>query len=99
MNNNSVDTEGDFPELIVKPPNGSEEVHVPLVIYIGDERKIIGEARVIGNCVEAYIIPADGNDLARMVTNGIIQDVSVSFNAPPAVPVDENGHIRWLKTY
>lgn len=81
--------------LDIHPP-----VKVPLVIYIGEERRIIGEAIVVGNRVEAYITPADEPEvLCRMVENGLIQNVSVAFNAPPAIPVGENGDIRWVKNY
>jgi hypothetical protein len=75
-------------------------VKVPLTIYIGEERRIIGEAVVTGNKVEAYIVPADGDVLPRLVNDGTVQNVSVSFNEPPATPiVDDNGHIRWRKDY
>lgn len=77
-----------------------EPVRVPLVIYVGDDRRIVGDAIVKGNEIEAFIEPAKGRDLVRLVQDGTINSVSVTFNAPPAIPVlGENGHVRWKKDY
>jgi hypothetical protein len=77
-----------------------EPVRVPLTVYIGEERHILGEAVVVGNHVKAYILPGVGKDLGDLVQNGLIQNVSVTFNAPPATPVlTETGTIKWVKHY
>jgi hypothetical protein len=82
------------------PRAPSDPVEVPLVIYIGNLRRIIGRAVVTGGEVSAYIDPSLGTaDLEHMITDGIIQGVSVSFNAPPATPVYKDGTIRWEKNY
>lgn len=78
---------------------GDEPVRVPLVIYFGGERKIVGDAVVTGDKIEAFIDPAKGRNIADAITRGVIQTVSVQFNAPPAIPVLENGHVRWKKDY
>jgi hypothetical protein len=76
-------------------------VHVPLQLYIGNQRKIVGEAVVTESGIEAYIDSASYRETAEilyeMITDGVIQGVSVSFNAPPAIPMYENGTIRWMK--
>lgn len=87
-------------ESVPEPPAGEEPVRVPLVIYIGDDRKIIGDAIVKQDGeIEAFIDPVKGRDLAHLVERGILQNVSITFNAPPAIPQLEDGHIRWKKDY
>jgi hypothetical protein len=77
-----------------------EPVYVPLTIYVGNDRRIIGDARVVGNRVEAVIHPKPGEELFQLAREGIIQSVSVAFNAPPATPIVEDGkHIRWVRNY
>ncbi len=76
-----------------------EPIRVPLVIYIGDERKIIGEADVVGDKVTGYIDPQLGKDLGSLVNDGTIQNVSVAFNAPPSTPVCRDGRIKWIRNY
>jgi hypothetical protein len=82
------------PGITVLP---EEPVYVPLVIYIGEDRRIIGDARVTGNRVECYIHPDPGNDLCEMVRKGVLQTITVSFDAPPRTPVLEGEHIRWMR--
>lgn len=78
----------------------SEPVRVPLTVYIGDERHILGEADVVGNKVTAYILPGIGRELGDLVTNGLIQNISVAFNAPPATPkITPEGKIKWVRNY
>jgi hypothetical protein len=85
---------------VPEPRASSDSVEVPLVIYIGDIRRIIGRAVVTGGEVEAYIDPELGTaNLVDMITDGVIQGVSVTFNAPPATPVYKDGTIRWEKNY
>lgn len=80
--------------------SGHEPVRVPLTIYIGEERHILGEAVVVGNHVSAYVLPGIGKTLGDLVQNGLIQNVSVAFNAPPATPVvTEAGTIKWVRNY
>ena len=80
--------------------SGPMPVRVPLVIYIGEERRIIGDAVVKGNEIEAFIDPPKGRTLAKAIEQGVIDNVSVTFNPPPAVPVlNEDGHVQWRKTY
>ncbi len=94
------------PEEILEDINVAVEarpsgpVHVPLVIYIGDERKILGDAIIAGNQVEAFIHPGENSKtLGDLVEEGIIQSISVAFNAPPSTPVLKDGTIRWMKSY
>lgn len=78
----------------------SEPVRVPLTVYIGEERHILGEAVVVGNHVKAYVLPGIGKDLGDLVQNGLIQNISVAFNAPPATPIlTEAGRIKWVRNY
>jgi hypothetical protein len=77
-----------------------EPVRVPLTIYIGEERHILGEAVVVGNHVRCYILPGIGKDLGDLVQNGLIQNVSVAFNTPPATPkITPAGRIKWVRNY
>lgn len=99
------DITGEIPDealkqAIDKQAANTEPLRVPLVIYIGDVKRIIGEALVTGPKVEAYITPAEDTDvLERMVRDRVITNVSVAFNAPPAIPVMRDGNIRWEKDY
>jgi hypothetical protein len=79
------------------PGLNTEPVTVPLVIYIGDERRIIGEANVVCGVVEAHIHPATegSKDLADLITGDVIRSVSLTFNAPPALPFFEDGRVKW----
>lgn len=54
---------------------------VPLVVYIGGERRIVGDAEVVGNEIHAHI--AEGGHLERMISDGVISTVSVGFEIPP----------------
>ena len=74
-------------------------IHVPLTVYVGDNKKIVGDAVIEGNMVEAHIDNELGKELAHFVETGIIQSVSVAFNAPPAIPLLRDGTIRWVKNY
>jgi hypothetical protein len=77
-----------------------EPVHVPLVIYIGGVRRIIGDATVEGEQVAAHIHDEEpAKELCHLIENGVIQSVSVAFNAPPSTPVWKDGSIRWEKNY
>jgi hypothetical protein len=76
-----------------------EPVHVPLVVYVGDEKKVIGDAVVKGDQISAFIEPAVGECLEKLLEHGVIQNISVTFNAPPSVPILRDGTIRWVKSY
>lgn len=87
-----------------KQPNREDRRKLPLTVYIGGVRRIIGEAVIEDDGrVEAYIDPkADiGQALINLVTDGVLQTVSIAFDAPPATPRinPDNGHIDWLKNY
>lgn len=85
-------------EELARPEH--EPVRVPLTIYIGEERHILGEAVVIGNHVKAYVLPGIGRELGDLVRNGLIQNISVAFNAPPATPkITPEGRIKWVQNY
>lgn len=92
---------GDVPD-IPKQPTAGDRRRVPLEVYIGGIRRIVGHAEIEGDRIDAYIDPkADiGQILVDLVTDGIIQTVSVAFNAPPATPVvDKDGRVNWHKNY
>ena len=101
--NDPIQVNGHDPAIPEEALRELNHVHVPLTVYIGDERRIIGEAVVTGNQIEAYIDqgshPESTGLLCRMIQDGIIQDVSVTFNAPPATPVCRDGSIRWVRNY
>ena len=88
---------------IPKQPNPGDRRKLPLTVYIGGVRRIIGEAVIEDDGrVEAYIDPkADiGQALINLVTDGVLQTVSIAFDAPPATPaIDTDGRIKWLKNY
>jgi hypothetical protein len=90
----------DLPEGTVIPdPITEESIRVPLTIYVGEERRILGHAIVTGNDVQAYYDPVADQPLLQAIQHGTIQSVSLQFNAPPAIPVLEDGHVRWKKAY
>ncbi len=90
------------PEQVVRELT---HVHVPLTLYIGNERRIKGDAVVTGNGIEAYFngevdsYRDAGEFLLRMIELGAILDVSVAFNAPPAVPLYKDGKIKWMRNF
>jgi hypothetical protein len=92
---------GDVPD-IPRQPTAGDRRRVPLTVYIGGIKRIVGYAEVEGDQINAYIDPkADiGQILVNLVTDGVIQTVSVAFNAPPATPVvGKDGQVNWLKNY
>lgn len=86
----------DSEELALGPPD--TQLRVPLVIYIGSKRRVVGDAVVRGNNIEAFIDPVKGRTLERAVIDGTLQNVSVELNPAPAVPVLEDGHVHWRKS-
>jgi hypothetical protein len=79
-------------------------VHAPLTVYFGSGRVAIGEAVVSGGNIEAHIDGETSPDVAeilyRMIVAGVILDVSVTFNAPPATPVcGTDGSVKWMKNF
>lgn len=86
-------------EVIMPGAFGDKPLKVPLVLYIGEERKIIGEAVVTGDEITAYVTPQRDHILRDLIENDVIQSVSVTFNAPPAIPVFKDGTVRWVRHY
>ena len=105
MSDEPMHVTGIDPSLSVpKQPRPGDRRRVPLTVYIGGIRRIIGEAVVEDDGrIEAYIDPkADiGQALVDLVQEGVLQTVSIAFNAPPATPrIDpETGAISWHKNY
>ncbi len=99
MDDELISIRGEIPQPRSRRPDTEQPIRVPLVIYIGNERKIIGEADVVGEQVTGYIDPRLGKDLGSLVDDGTIQTVSVAFNAPPSTPVFRDGRIKWIRNY
>jgi hypothetical protein len=79
-------------------------IHAPLSVYFGSERVVMGEAVVSGGNIEAFVDgeanPKAAEILYRMIVAGVILDVSVTFNAPPATPVcRRDGSVKWMKNF
>jgi hypothetical protein len=92
---------GEVPD-IPKQQTAGDRRRVPLTVYIGGIKRIVGNAEVEGDQINAYIDPkADiGKALIDLVNNGVLQTVSIAFNAPPATPVvDKDGQVQWHKNY
>lgn len=67
----------------------AEPKKVPLVIYVGGERRIIGTATITDNEVASYIDRDDGQELERLIQSGIIGSVSITFKSDgPAIPYE-----------
>jgi hypothetical protein len=68
------------------PDNNEPFKTVPLAIYVGGTRRIIGTATVIGEEVTCWIDEdSESANLSQMITAGIIDDVTLSFKIPPPV--------------
>jgi hypothetical protein len=92
---------GEVPD-IPKQPTAGDRRRIPLEVYIGGIRRIVGHAEIESDRIDAYIDPkADvGQALIDLVSEGVLQTVSIAFNAPPATPVvDDSGRINWHKNY
>lgn len=80
-----------------------EDVTVPLVIYIGGERRIIGHAVVKGGEVRCFVDKTRENEvleeLLEDIREGRLTSLSVEINPPPATPVLRAGHVAWVKDY
>jgi hypothetical protein len=103
MDEERLHVTGEVP-AIPKQLKPGDRRRIPLTIYIGGVRRIIGEAVLEDDGrVECYIDPkADlGDALIDLVQSGVLQTMSLAFNAPPATPrVDpKSGRIDWLKNY
>ena len=62
----------------------AEPKTVPLVIWVGEEKRIVGEATVIGNTVHGQVDEVDGAGLIQMITEGVVDGLAVSFkNSEP----------------
>jgi len=92
---------GEAPD-IPKQSTPGDRRRVPLTVYIGGIKRIVGYAEVEGDQIEAYIDPKADivQALLDLVADGVIQTVSIAFNAPPATPViDDGGRVIWHKNY
>jgi hypothetical protein len=101
MNEEHLHVTGKVPD-IPKQLTGDDRRRVPLTVYIGGIKRIVGVAVLEGDQVDAYIDPkADlAQALIDLVSSGVLQTVSIAFNAPPATPVINNeGQINWHKNY
>lgn len=103
MSDDPMHVTGEIPD-IPRQLRGEDRRRVPLTIYIGGVRKIIGFAVVEDDGkVEAWIDPKAeiGDALIDLVQSGTVQTMSLAFNAPPATPRvnQETGQIDWLKNY
>jgi hypothetical protein len=101
MDENHIKITGENPRVL-KQISRDDRFTVPLTVYIGGVRRIIGTARVEGDQIEAYIDPKEhvGKALTDLIANDVIRDVSIAFNAPPATPrINPEGQIDWLKNY
>jgi hypothetical protein len=81
------------------PDEPEEDVTVPLVIYIGGERRILGHAVITGDEVQCFM---DGNNafgLLEGIRKGWLTHLSVQINPPPATPVVRDGHVTWVTDY
>ena len=93
-----ADTVPDVPKQLTR----DDRRRIPLTVYIGGVKRLVGVAVMEGDEVEAYIDPkADIVEaLVDLVSSGVLQTVSIAFNAPPATPVINNeGQINWHKNY
>lgn len=103
MDEEHLHVTGDIPSIPKQPTPGDRRM-VPLTIYIGGVRRIIGEAVLEDDGrVEAYIDPSKteiGKALVDLVQTGVLQTCSIAFNAPPATPrIKADGNIDWIKNY
>lgn len=66
-----------------------------LDVYVNNERLISGMAKIVGNDIKAYLDDfPETQTLECLAKQGIINSVSVIFNAPPAVPVYDEAKNR-----
>lgn len=102
MNEERLFVTGEHPDIPKQPTPGDRRM-VPLTVYIGGIRRIIGEAVIEDDGrFEAYLDPKTeiGDALVDLVQSGVLQTASLAFNAPPATPVvDNEGHVEWHKNY
>jgi hypothetical protein len=79
----------DLPEGWTYTKIPDEPKTVPLSVYLGDKKFIVGTATVIGRKVHAQIKPEDGRELEYLVQRGLIDGITVRFStAGPAVPAE-----------
>ena len=76
-----------------------ENITVPLVIYIGDERKIVGNAVVTGEEIRCFIHESRSDDILDALRRGRLTHLSVQINPPPATPLVIDGKVKWVKDY
>jgi hypothetical protein len=91
-----------YPEGYQMEPGalGEGAIKVPLTIYIGEERRIIGDAVLTPDgIIQGYVTPQRDRILRDLLDDGVVQSVSITFNAPPAIPVFKDGTVRWVRNY
>lgn len=76
-----------------------EDITVPLVIYIGDERRIVGNAVVTGTEVRCFVHASRSGDVLKWIRERVITNLSVTVNPPPATPLVIDGKVKWVKDY
>jgi hypothetical protein len=80
-----------------------EDITVPLVIYIGGERRVIGTAVVTGDEVRCFVDKTRDDEileeLLEEIREGRLTSLSVQINPPPATPVLRAGHVAWVTDY
>lgn len=94
---------GKTPELDAVPESLKEGKTVPLVIYIGETRKIVGTATVYGDNIIGHLDEEKDEGLAKLIQEGVITSASLSFKtagpAYPAFSLDEGPHNRIQERY
>jgi hypothetical protein len=85
------------------PDEPEEDVTVPLVIYIGGERRVLGHAVVTSEEVQCFLDESRSAELLEEIREGIregwLKNLSVQINPPPATPVVRDGHVTWVTDY
>lgn len=81
------------------PDEHEENITVPLVIYVGDERRVIGDAVITGGEVRCFVDKIRGGKILEEIREERLTSLSVEINPPPATPVLRDGHVRWVKDY
>lgn len=80
-----------------------EDITVPLVIYIGDERRIVANAVVTGEEVRCFVHESRRGDFLGDIMDWIrreeVNGLSVTINPPPATPLVIDGKVKWVTDY
>jgi len=88
------------PYIIASGAFGEDDQRVPLVIYFGEERHVIGEAIVRRDgTAEVSVNSNAGPDLAELLQSGAVRGVCFSVHPDIPPPVYRDGTIRWERDY